>query len=259
MPNGTHAKTLAPERWNALRAKLDSQGVVRVDDLVQELEVSAATIRRDLEELERMNLLRRVHGGAVRLESRLHELRFDDKAGLHPEEKRRIAAAAAGIIQDRETVYLDGGSTVVALASLLRGRETLTVVTNSLRAAVELSAQGPRLILIGGELRRRSQSLVGSLTRHVLSELHVDRAFMGTIGLTRQGLSTTDPDEAFTKALVMAQAAEVTLLAVAEKIGTQSFAQAGAWDQVDRFITSGGADPAFLKFLKQRRIHVTLV
>ena len=102
-------------------------------------------------------------------------------------EKRRIAEAALEFIEPGDTIYLDGGSTVLELARLLRERTNLTVVTNSLHAAHELAGRGPRLIVIGGELRRLSQTLVGPLTRLVLQELHLDKAFMGTIGFALEG------------------------------------------------------------------------
>ena len=139
---------------------------------------------------------------------------FDDKTSIAAREKQRIAEAALQFVEPGDTIYLDGGSTVLEFARLLRDRTNLTVVTNSLRAAHELAGRGPRLILIGGELRRLSQTMVGPLTRCVLQELHLDKAFMGTIGLTlKEGLTTTDPSEAYTKELVMSQARQVILLA----------------------------------------------
>src|SRR5579859_628788 len=208
------AKALAPERWESLRTLIRERGVIRLEDLCRELGVSPATVRRDLDQLERRGSIRRVHGGAVSVETRLEEPLFDDKTSIAAREKRRISEAALAYIEPGDTIYLDGGSTVLELARLLRERSNLTVVTNSLRAAHELAGRGPRLILIGGELRRLSQTLVGPLTRCILQELHVDKAFMGTIGLAlKEGLTTTDPSEAFTKEFVMGRARQVILLA----------------------------------------------
>src|SRR5512138_247703 len=164
-------KALAPQRWNDLRALIRESGVIRVEDLCRRLNVSAATVRRDLDQLERLGAIQRVHGGAVSVESRLEEPLFEDKTSLAAREKRRIAEAALQLIEPGDTIYLDGGSTVLELARLLRDRANLTVVTNSLRAASELSGHGPRLIMVGGELRRLSETLVGPLTRLVLSQL----------------------------------------------------------------------------------------
>jgi DeoR/GlpR family transcriptional regulator of sugar metabolism len=131
------------------------------------------------------------------------------------------------------------------------------VVTNSLQAASELSGRGPRLILIGGELRRLSQTVVGPLSRHVLEGLHLDKAFMGTIGFTlNEGLTTTEPSEAFTKELVMARAREVILLADSSKAGKVSFARAGSLDRLHAVISDTKLDSKFAKELTKKGIKV---
>jgi DeoR family transcriptional regulator, fructose operon transcriptional repressor len=250
-------KVLAPERWESLRTLIRQSGVIRVEDLSRQLKVSVATVRRDLDHLERSGAVRRVHGGAVSVESRLEEPLFENKTSLAAREKQRIAEAALAFIESGDTVYLDGGSTVLELARLLRDRPNLTVVTNSLRAAEELAGRGPRLLVIGGELRRLSQTLVGPLTRLVLKELHLDKAFMGTIGFAlNQGLTTTDPSEAFTKELVMRQSRQVIVLADSSKAGKVSFARAGGWDKVHALITDSGLDKHFAKELIKQQIKL---
>ena len=250
-------KELAPQRWDNLRALIRQSGVIRVEELCRQLGVSPATVRRDLDQLERAGAIRRVHGGAVSVESRLDEPLFDDKTSLAAREKRRIAEAALAFVGPDETIYLDGGSTVLELARLLRERTNLTVVTNSLRAAHELGGRGPRLILIGGELRRLSQTMVGPLTRHVLEGLHLDKAFMGTIGLSlKEGLTTTDPSEAYTKELVMSQARQVIVLADSSKAGKISFARAGNWNNIHVLITDKSVDKDFAKELGKKKIKL---
>jgi DeoR/GlpR family transcriptional regulator of sugar metabolism len=255
-----NGKDLAPQRLSNLRALIRENGVSRIDDLCQRLHVSPATVRRDLDELESLGAIRRVHGGAVDIDSRLEEPLFDDKTSVAVREKRRIAETAARVIESGDTVYLDGGSTVLELARLLRERSNITVVTNSLRSAVELAGSGPRLILIGGELRRLSQTVVGPLTRLLLRELHLDKAFMGTMGLSvQEGLTTTDPSEAYTKELVMEQAREVILLADSSKAGKISFACAGRWEKVHTLIIDKGVDKHVIKELTRRGVEVVRV
>jgi DeoR/GlpR family transcriptional regulator of sugar metabolism len=250
-------KALAPQRWDNLRTLIRERGVIRIEDLCRQLKVSPATMRRDLDQLEQGGAIRRVHGGAVSVESRLEEPMFADKASLAVREKRRIAEAALTFIEPGDTIYLDGGSTVLELARLLRDRTNLTVATNSLRAAHELSGRGPRLILIGGELRRLSQTMVGPLTRLVLHELHLDKAFMGTIGFSaKEGLTTTDPSEAFTKEVVMGQARQVIVLADSSKAGKVSFASAGHWDDVHVLITDKPVDKDLSKQLVKNGIKL---
>jgi DeoR family transcriptional regulator, fructose operon transcriptional repressor len=256
MLNGSH-KDLAHQRHDNLRELIRGSGVIRVEEICRRLRVSPATVRRDLDELEAAGTIRRVHGGAVSVESRLEEPMFDDKASIAAREKHRIAEAALQFVENGDTIYLDGGSTVLEFARLLRERTNITVVTNSLRAAHELAGRGPRLILIGGELRRLSQTMVGPLTRFALQELHVDKAFMGTIGLTlKEGLTTTDPSEAYTKELVTSQARQVILLADSSKAGKVSFARAGHLEKIHVFVTDQALDKNFAKELTKKGIKV---
>jgi DeoR/GlpR family transcriptional regulator of sugar metabolism len=253
----TDQKALAPQRWDNLRKLIRETGVIRVEDLSRQLGVSLATVRRDLDQLEDSGAIRRVHGGAVSTESRLDEPLFEDKTSLAAREKRGIAEAALKFIEPGDTIYLDGGSTVLELARLLRERSNLTVVTNSLHAAHELSGRGPRLIIIGGELRRLSQTLVGPLTRLILQELHLDKAFMGTIGFgLKEGLTTTEPSEAYTKEVVMGQARQVIVLADSSKAGKVSFARAGGWDKVHVLVTDQELDKNFAKELIKKQIKL---
>ena len=252
-------RDLAPERQKRVLEIVRQRNAVRVDELCEALSVSPATIRRDLEILEGEGAVRRVHGGAVDGQARLDEPLFDDKTGLAGEEKIRIARQAYARIREGDTIYLDGGSTILELARLLRDRGDITVVTNSLRAATELAASGPRLILLGGEFRRRSQTVVGTLTRSLLETIYLDIAFMGTIGVTEEGLTTTDPNEAYTKQLVMTRAQQVVLLADSTKIGKVSFAHAGNPADIAVMITDGGADPHFLKAMKKIGVTVEVV
>ncbi len=259
MLNGRH-KDLAHRRHDNIRELIRGQGVMRIEEICRQLRVSPATVRRDLDQLEQAGAIRRVHGGAVSIESRLEEPLFDDKTSIAAREKHHIAGAALQFVEPGDTIYLDGGSTVLELARLLHDRTNLTVVTNSLRAAHELAGRGPRLILIGGELRRLSQTMVGPLTRFVLQELHVDKAFMGTIGLTlNEGLTTTDPSEAYTKELVTSQARQVILLADSGKAGKVAFARAGGLEHIHAIVTDKFIDKTFAKELARKGIKVVRV
>jgi DeoR family fructose operon transcriptional repressor len=250
---------LAPERRERMRNLIRKAGVARVEDLKSDLKVSVATVRRDLEALEEEGRIRRVHGGAVSMESRLEEEVFDDKANLALKEKRLIAEEAFKLIGTGDSIYLDGGSTVLELARLLAGRTDLTVVTNSLRAAAELAESGPRVILTGGELRRLSQTMVGPLTRVILGQVRLDKAFMGTMGLSiDDGLTTTDPNEAFTKSLVQKHARQVILLADARKAGKVSFARVSDLESVDILISDKNFPAKTAGALRKRGLKVRL-
>lgn len=254
------SRDLAPERQERLREFVRQRGVARVDEIVRELGMSPATARRDLDALEATGRIKRVHGGAMSVETRLDEPLFDAKTSLQAREKQRIAKAAADLINPGDTVYLDGGSTVLELARLLVDRDDITVVTNSLRAAIELSGRGPHLVLVGGELRRRSQTMVGAFTRLLLEHVNITRAFMGTMGLSLdEGITTSDPSEAYTKELVVQQARQVVLLVDSTKLGKATFAKAGRLEDVDLIITDAHIGTDFERALRKKHRNVQVM
>ena len=248
---------LAAARRERLGVIVETRRAVRLEELSTALGVSQATVRRDLNELAAVGRLRRVHGGAVAVDGRLDEPLFDVKAKAAAAQKARIAARAVEMLAPDDTVYLDSGSTVLAAARLLHGWDRLTVVTNSLPVANELLGRGPRLILVGGELRERSQAVVGPLTRRLLEDIHVDRALMGTFALSLEdGMTTTDPGEGFTKELVLGRAREVILLADSGKVGTRSLIHAGRLDAVDVLVTDDGIDERAARAIARLGIKV---
>lgn len=250
---------LAPERRDRIRILVSEDGVVRVEDLRKNLNVSVATIRRDLEILEEEGKVKRVHGGAVSMESRLEESVFDDKTNQSSRQKKRIADEALKLVGHEESVFLDGGSTTLFMARLLKQRTDITVVTNSLRAVQELSDSGPRVIFTGGELRRISQTMVGPLSSAVLEQIRVDKAFMGTMGFClKNGITTTDPNEAYVKRQIAEHASQVILLADSTKAEKVSFARVSDWDQVDILISDNNIPKDFVKTLRKRGIKVRL-
>lgn len=183
-------------------------------------------------------LLNRVRGGAtLRGLNRLEPL-FTDKQDQAQEAKRVIAESALALIEDGSSIYLDGGSTVLALASLLEEKKQLTVVTNSIMAAAALMDTRHKLLLIGGEFRTLSRTLVGPLSEPLLRQLHIDLAFMGTIGFSlTDGMMTTDPNEAFTKEMAMSRAACVVLMMDSSKFSATAFASCGSVEDIDVLIT----------------------
>lgn len=250
-------RDLAPQRRARLLSIVDSRRAARLEELSAALGVSVATVRRDLDELAAAGHVRRVHGGAVAVETRPVEPHFDVKAAEAAEQKERIAARAVDLLEPDDTVYLDSGSTVLAAARLLHGWDRLTVVTNSVPVLVELAGRGPSLVVVGGEYRATSRALVGPLSRHLLDQIHVNRALIGSFAVSLEdGLTTTDAAEALTKALAMTRATQVVLLADSRKLGTRSFVHAGRLDAVDVLVTDTGLDDRTARALARRGIEV---
>ncbi|MFA4945234.1 MAG: DeoR/GlpR family DNA-binding transcription regulator [Lentisphaeria bacterium] len=254
----TDQRLLTAERETKILDLLRRHGLLAVARIAAELGVSPATIRRDLHSLQERKLLQRVRGGATVKNLARAEPLFQAKEAQNAAAKERIAARALERIDDHDILYLDGGSTVLMLARLLAAKRDLTVVTNSLMAAAVLMAQPHRLILVGGEFRPLARTLVGPLTAPVIQSLHFHKAFMGTIGLTlEEGMSTTDPGEAFTKEQAMNRANLVFLLADSSKLGVPSFARSGTLEDLDVLITEAMGDE-FRAALEERGVEVVL-
>lgn len=250
-------KLLSPEREKLIMDSLNG-GICTIAELSARLGVSEATVRRDLQSLEDQRLVRRVHGGAEPVRrTGAGEPLFNEKTSLNASEKELIAERALDYIQDNDAIFLDGGSTVLALARKLHKRKNLTVVTNSLMAASELMETSHRLILLGGEFRARSRTLVGPLTSRILESLAIHTAFLGTMGFTvESGISTSDPNEAYTKELVMKRAGQVILLADSSKLGTPSLAGSGAVEDIDLIISDQNVPADMIAKLAKKHIEV---
>jgi len=249
---------IAAARTEKIKRIIAERRIVTVNDLCGLLGASPATIRRDLQLIEHSGEAKRVHGGAVMVEGRMSEPLFDDKTAIAAGEKQRIAEKAVSLIKPRFTIFMDGGSTVLAMAPKLAARSDITVATNSLRVVMNLAGSGPNVILVGGELRRLSQTFVGPLTEPTLEKLHFDMAFMGTIGISSlEGMTTTDSREAFTKETVIKHSSKVAVLCDSSKIGKTSFVRFGTLEDIDLLLTDSSASSREeLKKLKKSGIQI---
>ncbi|MFD4601645.1 DeoR/GlpR family DNA-binding transcription regulator [Streptomyces sp. NPDC058464] len=179
---------LAEQRHQLILQALRSGGTATVTDLAGRLEASAATVRRDLLKLEEDGLLTRVHGGAVIEED---PAPFTEAAEAQVDAKDAIAARAATMIEDGQSVILDSGSTVYRLARRLHGRR-ITVITNNLAVYEELAQdENVELMLLGGVVRRESRMLDGFMAEDNLRQVHADWLFMGACGI-RAGAQVMD-------------------------------------------------------------------
>ncbi len=200
---------------------LRRQDEVTVSSLSELLGVSDVTIRKDLQQLEDQGYLTRVRGGAVFSGRGQLELRFAARQQLALDEKRRLAARAAQFVRPGATVFLDGSTTVFQMTRLLRHVQGLTVITNGLYAALELSfAPEITTIVVGGILRKQSSSLVDLLTPELLRRLHVDVAFLSCRGFALEhGLMESDLRETQLKRAMGRAAQQVVALVDHSKFG----------------------------------------
>ncbi len=238
------AKLYPQERHTRILDLVATRGRVEVTTLADELDVTTETIRRDLTKLVRQGLVRRVHGGAIHVERLGYEPTMSVRGERFAAEKERIARAATELLPDGGSILLDSGTTTMALVRLLPQDRPLTIVTNSIPAAVLLAAM-PKVdfYLLGGRVRARTAAAVGGWAASALGELVIDVAFIGTNGLTvEHGLTTPNPDEARTKAAMIAASRRVVLLADHSKVGAVQFCKFGDIAQIDTLITDVGLD-----------------
>jgi DeoR family transcriptional regulator of aga operon len=255
--------SVAAHRAQEILQELLRSGKVAVDDLAQSLKVSAATIRRDLTELERRGLLRRNHGGAVSIEPALYEpfrnvSSFQEQEQQLTAEKRRIGLAAAGIISDGETIAIGAGTTTTQVARSLRHRKGITVLTNAVNIAMELSHQDDIKILVTGGLMSGSWfALVGHAAIQSVSEFFVDKAFIGVDGIhSEHGLTTNYPDQATIHRAMLQQARQKIVVADHRKIGVVGTALIWQPTGIDLFITDRNAEDQSIEAFVSKGIKV---
>jgi len=196
-----------------------ASGVTDVEMLAGRFGVSASTIRRDLQALSEKHAVARTYGGAI-LAAPDRETSLRTRSGQHRAAKAAIAAAALRLVQEGETLILDGGSTVEAFGRLLHGRRQRVITNNLPLIPLLASAPGLELIVLGGTVRPISMGTMGPLAEEALRRLGAARAFMSADGvMLGRGLCEATLEQVALKELMMAQAQEVVVLADASKLG----------------------------------------
>jgi DeoR family transcriptional regulator, fructose operon transcriptional repressor len=245
----------AEERRQQILTILQRTPAVRVGDLGRALQVSVASIRRDLADLERSGSLKRTHGGAIARRLARYEPSLDDKQDRHQREKAAIAAMAVHLVEPGDTVMLDAGSTTREIALELRGRRGLTVVTNALNIAWDLAASDIEVIVTGGQLRHGVLSQVGPITERAIAALRVDKLFLAANGIDLvRGVTTPNLAEAQAKRAMVDHASQVILVADHSKFGRISFAHICDLDRVQAVITDDGLPPRVAAAIERRGI-----
>jgi len=265
------------ERWNRLLELVAERGHLEVSDAAQALDVSEATIRRDLDQLAEQRMLTRTRGGATGSSQLAHELPLLYKLARHAPEKQRIGRAAAALIAGDATVALNGGTTTIEVARALitRGEygdrslpgghsggagaaSSLTVMTNALSVANELAIRPQvKLVVTGGVARPESSELIGPLATYVLNDLLFDWAILGVDGLDPvTGATAHHEGEASINRLMAQRAQRVAIVADSSKLGRRSFARVCDVDDIDVLITDATEDAPAVAALADKGIRV---
>jgi DeoR/GlpR family transcriptional regulator of sugar metabolism len=229
--------SLADDRRSRVLELIRLRGFASLPALAEELAVSESTIRRDLDFLEESGVAQRTHGGVFYTGPSPKLAHFDQRQALNWAKKREIAVAASRLIEDNDTILLDGGSTTYELAQLLVGRP-LQVVTNSLPVAnLFTSSENADLVFVGGYVHAKTGVSIGPYANQMLAGLNVRRAVLSVAGINERGTFNSNLLLVETERAMIASAEQVIVVADSTKFGHTSLAQMCPLEEIDVLVT----------------------
>jgi len=216
---------LKTERKQLILEELNQHHVVSLEKLVSLLETSESTVRRDLDELEAENKLRRVHGGAELPHSLQEEETIQEKSVKNLQEKKKLLAQkAASLIKEQDVIFIDAGTTTAFLIHELVNKN-ITVVTNSIHHAAQLVEKQIPTVMVGGSVKMATDASIGGVALNQINQLHFDRAFIGMNGVDDGYYTTPDMEEGAVKRAILENAKQTYVLVDSSKIGQTCFAK----------------------------------
>lgn len=243
------------ERREKILALAYKQGQVRVKELSNTLNVSEATIRRDLQGIAAEGLLDVNHGGACVVKH--SDYSFISKSMRNVEAKKIIASLAAQLVQDGDQIFLDSGTTCFAMAKFLRTKKSLSVIVNSIRTAQELRAPGLNVLILGGQYRPERMDAIGPITYETLNHLRGYLAFLGTDGLSKDfGFTSIDIESANLFGLAAKNGRESILLADSSKFNKPALHKITDIRSISTIITEKKPSPEWCRFLSENGIKI---
>ncbi|MDC3424401.1 DeoR/GlpR family DNA-binding transcription regulator [Aquibacillus sp. 3ASR75-11] len=253
---------LVAERQQKIVDLVNKQQSIRVTELSHIFSVTEETIRRDLERLESKGKLARSHGGAISVKdiNNSPELPLAEREIIHVKEKKEIAVEAVKHVNIGEKIILDASSTAWYMARHLPDIP-LTILTNSIKVAIELSTKKQiTVISTGGLLLAKSLSYVGPLAENSLSTYHVNKAFISCKGLHfNRGISESDEQQARIKRKMIGIADFVYVMVDHSKFGVQDFSYIENIDKIDQIITDSNVDETTYLKIKETSLKITTV
>ncbi|MBU2646603.1 DeoR/GlpR family DNA-binding transcription regulator [bacterium] len=251
----------AEKRHNAIQQLLKKHISLSVPDLQAHLGVSIATIRRDLIALEKADIIRRTHGGAVIRKRRLLEETYRERETKLVREKQLIAEKAVEFIREGDRIFLNDGTTNNRIAALLARKDfphRLIIMTNSIRAAdILLSNRRLEVLFIGGLINEFSYACAGPITELVLDHLKADKAIVGADGFDpRDGISIERMPEASVTRKMISLADQTIVVGDSSKMNSRAFMRVSTWRDVDVFITDH-IDPEDRKIIEGFNVHIS--
>ena len=243
---------LKSERKQLILDEIKEKKFLQLEEMVQLLDSSESTVRRDLDELESEGYLRRVHGGAEVVSKLQTEESIQEKSIKNVQEKMEIAQKALSLIEDGDVIFIDAGTTTELLVELL-DRRNLTVVTDSIHHAAKLVEKNFKTIIIGGFVKQSTDASIGRAAVEQISQLNFDKAFIGMNGVDESFLTTPDMEEAAIKKTIIENAQKTYVLLDVSKIGQVSFAKVARIDKV-ALITNHSESVLFNKIKEKTEV-----
>jgi DeoR/GlpR family transcriptional regulator of sugar metabolism len=252
---------MAGERQEKIIQLLDQKGRLTVIEICEFFDISEATARRDLALLATQNLIRRVHGGAMKRQVvATAETPILQRQSENADAKRRIGQATAQLIGHGETLLLTGGTTGLAIAKELHQHDQLTIITDSLLLADELlDHHKHNIIMLGGVIDPDERAVRGTLSRMLLQHLQVDKAIVSTKAISlERGLSVETPEEAELWRAYISTAHHVIVATDASKFNQSALVQAIPIDAIHTIVTDSAIDDHSVDYLQDKGIYVVL-
>lgn len=247
---------MSVERKSAILERLQADGKVNAAALARDFDVSMETIRRDLDLLEKEGMLKRVHGGAVKVNFQQGEPPFFQRRNVSLEEKQKVANIAAQLVKDGDTIVMGGGTTVLEMANAIRGVHKVTLLTNSVptaHALLDSLNQGlfqGRVILLGGELSIEQYSTSGVVCEKMLEMFRVNKAFISPGGISLSGVMEYSLEEASFSSKMIQVAKETIILADHSKIGIEALCKVATLEQMSAVICDQPAPSSWSSYLE---------
>ncbi|WP_099074748.1 transcriptional repressor AgaR [Proteus alimentorum] len=251
----------AVERRMEILDMVNQQGKARVEDLAELFKVSSVTIRSDLSFLEKNGYIVRSHGAAIPNTGFIAEMSIHEKRGQNAGIKTLIGKAAATLIKDGDTVILDSGTTTREIATHLKSRENVVVMTNGLDVAMELAnTSGVEVLMTGGVLRKSALSFSGSQAENSLRNYRFDKVFLGVDGFDlRVGITTHNEQEASLNRLMCDISETIIAVADSTKFSKRSCHMIREFGDIDILVTDSGIPEEYIQELKEHKIEVIIV
>lgn len=254
-------KTLIPaQRRKRIQEFLEIHQVVQSAFLSEMLQVSEATIRRDLELMEKQGVVERTHGGAMLNQRMPLEPAYAYSAQSRPAEKRAIGAVAAALVEDGDTIFVNSGTTTTQVIRHIRGKANVTVITNNVSAAVEAQEADFELILLGGSFRSRANSVAGHFAAEILRRAYASKAFIGVDGISLKYGCTTPISAEAEIARLMIERTHGPVIVVTDhsKWGVVSNFEIAKIDHIHKLITDEGLNANARLGLAARSVEVVI-